>query len=558
MIPETGFLYSQIGYDLIDSKRTLVRAATRDFLSDKAELAVIEVSEDAAEQVFPLKLWGEKWGSWWWIADFSPIDKAGSYILQFGDRAKVLHRSEPVRVDDNVLWNQSMGPVAFEQLAERRKQARNGLGFKDCGHHWREVASHTPLIIGLCDLLEVGFAHLDAEQVLELKGNIIHGCNYLARAQDAAQELGLGDGALVHEFPSVLHIIPGNIAQSAVAFARAGRLLLETHRDQAMEFLDRGAQAFRYLREDATPWTQGFHAPSHGAPEGFEPPGNWMTRDLLMMLFAAVELWQSGGKAYQRIAAEIARAVIARQVPQEQAEGGYWGHFYTFDGVRFTEKANVHHHWGHDTGAVFPHYLLPLALMVRLWGYHPEVAVWRAALERFRDGYLIPACKSNPFGILPMGYWENEGLLTFCGPWHGWNVTYGFAAALASQLHFVIGGDELRDIAVNNLQWIAGLNAGVTSDSFSSCLKYKEDIPPGVAKAVSMIHGVGNQFAGCWTGIKGTIMNGFSNNPQFEHSITPSAANDGPRHFTDEDWIPHSGGWIAGLAWLREVAFFKT
>lgn len=550
----TGFLYSQIGYDLPDPKKALVRAPAADFLTPAATLSVMRT--ESALVTVPLVYWGPKWGDHWWVADFSSLGEEGQFSLEFRDGGRLLHRSPLVAVGQDLLWKATVKPVSFSALAERARLARNGLGFKDCGHHWREVASHTPLLLGLADLLEVGFPHLESDEVEELKNHLIRGCDYLASAQDAAGRLGLGDGALVHEFPTVLHVIPGNVAQAAVVFARTGRLLAETHPDKALDYLSRGKKAFRYLREECPAFPGGFHAPSHGAPEGWEPSGR-MTRDLLMLLWASLELWMAGSSAHQAIGAEIARQVLARQVKKDDAEFGYWGHFRTYEGAPFTEKANVHHHWGHDTGAVLPHYLYPLGMMVRLWGYHPDVPLWKKALEDFRDGYLVPACADNPFGILPMGLWKDEGLLTFSGPWHGWNVTYGFASALASVFSFTVGGPGLREIAVANLQWIAGLNTGVTADSFSSCLKYKLEVPEGQALPVSMIHGVGSRNAGCWTGIEGTIMNGFSNNPQFQHALRPQAATDGPWHFTDEDWIPHSGGWIAGLAWLRETKFFQ-
>ncbi len=559
----TGFLYSQIGYDLQATKRALVRGGAG-FLSDAAELAVLDASDHQERLVTPLAYWGEAWGSHWWRADFSALAEGGEYVLEFRD-GRVLHRSEPVPVGSNVLWDRTIDAVAFYQLAERAALARNGLGFKDCGHHWRESSSHTPLVIGLCDLLEVGFQHLSASRVEELKANLVRGCDYLGRCQDAASELGLGDGALVHEFPSVLHVIPGTVGQAAVAFSRAGRLLLETHRAKGLEYLDRGKRALRYLMEASVPFRDGFHAAGHGADEGFVPPGEWQTRELVMLCWAAVELWLAGSKPHQRIAADFARSIMARQVTAEDAEGaglpglpegGLWGHFRTYGGAEFTEKANTHHHWGADTGAVFPHYLYPIGLMARLWGYHEDAPRWKACLENFRDGYLIPACRANPFGILPMGFWKGEGLLAFSGPWHGCNVTLGFASALASELKFFVGGEELEEIATANLQWIAGLNAGVTEDSFASCLKYKETIGAGVALPVSMVHGVGLRSAECWTGIRGTVMNGFSNNPQFQHSVRPCRELDGPRHFTDEDWIPHAGGLIAALAWQREVRFF--
>lgn len=558
----TGFLYSQIAYDTADSKRALIRACTDDFVGKEAVLEILPAGGSEVVQSSSIRPWGKKWQHWWWVADFSEFQGQGLFELRFRQGDQILHQSKPLVFGDQELWKATFPVVALEQLKFRRDQARNQLGFKDCGHHWREASSHGGLLLGLTDMLEVGFQHMAPDELAILRSHLIHGCDYLEICQDTAAKLGLGDGSLVHEIPSVLHVIPGNVAMAAVIWARSARLLCEIEPERAFDYLSRAKRAFRYLREEASPWIQGFHAASHGAPADFQPTGSWMTRDLVTMMWAALELWQAGGSNYQRVATELARQIMARQVDESEAEFGLYGHFRTFDEARFTEKANVHHHWGHDTGAVLPHYLFPMAMMVRLWGYHPDVQLWRQCLVRFVKGYFIPACNSNPFKIIPMGVWDNEGVLTFSGPWHGCNVTIGYASALASILQFVLGtevdGEELRAIAVANLQWIAGLNAGLTRDSFGSCLKYREEVPEGQALPVSMIVGLGLHQAGAWTAIPGTIMNGFSNNPQFQHANVPREYTDGPWFFTDEDWIPHTGGYLAGLAWLREGNFFRT
>ena len=282
-----------------------------------------------------------------------------------------------------------------------------------------------------------------------------------------------------------------------------------------------------------------------------------MTRDLAMMMWGCVQLFAAGQTTYKRHAKRFAREVMARQVLEDRAEDGLYGHFTTFASVDFTEKANTHHHVGHDTGTTFPHYIAPMIEMATRWADDPEAPRWRACVKRFAEGYLIPACSRNPFYLLPEGVFPGEGLLSFCGPWHGINGTYGLAAALAAQCTRASDDPRLRQIIVGNLQWIAGLNAGITAKSFDGCLKWREEIPEGEAVAYSQIYGVGRRWTGNWTGIRGTVPNGFDVNPQFQLVVEPKLENDEPLLYTDEDWIPHGGGFLAGLTALRDLKRFE-
>ena len=68
---------------------------------------------------------------------------------------------------------------------------------------------------------------------------------------------------------------------------------------------------------------------------------------------------------------------------------------------------------------------------------------------------------------------------------------------------------------------------------------------------------MGRQSVGNWTGIRGTIPNGFSTNPQFKLVVEPTVENDGPWLYTDEDWIPHGAGWLSALAHMRWTRFLR-
>jgi hypothetical protein len=553
-----GFLYSQIGYDRKDPKRALVRSKDKSYLSEKAEFYVYD---SEGTQVFneTMKYWGEKWHLHWWEADFSSLEK-GEYILQVIDKEKILYKSEVVTVDENRLWDETVVTVALDQFEARAALARNGRGWKDCGSILREANSHATSIIGLCDLLALSVEWLSRENQTRLKKQIVHGCDYLALCQDRAEDLGLERGSMVHEIPSNNTVIPGNIAQTVVALSRASSLLFEDYREKSADYLSRAESAYDFLINRLKPYGKvGFSASNHGAPKNFIPPAEFMTRDLLMMLWGGTELVALGKGQFRDTVLRLTRQILSRQVPKERAEEGLYGHFYTFDSCDFTEKANIHHHVGHDTGCTFPHYLIPLINMIKhpLWSDLPERVEWEEAVKNFAYGYFLPACRANPFYLLSEGYFTGEGLLNFSGPWHGINTTYGFAAALAVKLEHFTSDRAFREISVGNLQWIAGLNAGITSESFEGgCVFWHDDIPKGQALPYSQIYGIGHRYTGNWSNIPGSIPNGFSVNPQFTLSVEPSLDNDEPKLYTDEDWIPHGAAWVSALAYLREYKLF--
>lgn len=556
----TGFLYSQIGYDAKDPKRALIRSTDPDCIREGSRFEVTEAAAGDVVLQGSVRLWGEKWKSTWWEMDFSELDRAGEYRIAVTYESRLLFESEPIRIDSHLLWDETIRQVAIEQLEERARKAPHGkMGWKDCGANMKEVNSHATTIIGLCDLLGLGFEnYLTDEEQSRVVCQLINGCDYLGLCQDKAERLGYPKGAIIHEIPNHILVIPGDVAQSTVAFAYTSRLLSGRNADKSDEYLQRAVHAYEYLLHHARPYGgEGFSHSNHGAPAGFQVPAEWMTRDLLMMLWGGLELFTAGKPEYKRNVLQFARQVMRRQVTRENVEEGLYGHFYTFDSGRFTEKANTHHHVGHDTGSTFPHYIVPFVDMLRRWYDHPDASLWRQTVENFTYGYFIPACAQNPFYLLPEGYFTGQGLLNFCGPWHGINTSIGFAAALAAKLEGFLGERELRKIAVGNIQWIAGLNAGVTAHSFEGCVKWKGKIPEGVCQPISQIHGIGRNYAGCWTGIRGTIPNGYSANPQFRLTVEPTVENDGPWRFTDEDWIPHAAGWMSALSNLREIKFYR-
>lgn len=553
-----GILYSRIGYDLNSIKHIMVRSTSDKFIDHKMWY---EIKNELGKRILKGKLInkGIKWKSAWWLIDFSNLNQEGIFTCEVFNSEGTILRTESFEVRHNLLWDKTWKTVSLEQL-EGRIKLRNkniekysaeyaeGGGWQDCGSYLREVNSHVTMLVGLFDLLELVEENIQKEDRVELQKQIIIGVDYLAFCQEQGKALGKGDGAIIHEHPKHNTVITGDVAKGAMAFARASALLKDDYQDKANEYHERAIRSFDWLNENGPVhypggWdfngvvqpNDGFDPIPYGASENFVRPEEWKTRDLVMMMWAALELYKSGSEEYKEQAVKFASFITERQIPIDKPEGRFYGHFKTFKSTDITEKAWEHHHMGFDAGSTFPHYLVPLMQMYQLLNNHKDAAVWDRVIRNFAYGYFLPACSNNPFLLLPMGYFEGEGLLEFSGMWHGINGAYGSAAALALELFNYTGDIQFKEIATSNLQWIAGLNSGIKEDN------------KWVSK--SMIYAIGDEYIGSWTKIPGTICNGFEADQQFKFA-KPTAKTDGPFVFTDEGWITHSGGWLSAISRL--------
>ena len=553
----TGLLYSQVGYDLGSPMRAVARGPKGALDSESATFAVFSAGENAPIIEGPVRLWGELWGSAWHEMDFSGLTEAGDYVLVVRDPRGERFRSRPFRVEENLLWNRTWFLAAIDQAERRQRLAKQNVGWYDAGAEWQEADSHVALLVGLTDALEYARHAIPASELLRLEAQVLNGCDYLARLQDRAESLPNGAGAVVHQIWKYDELIlPGDVSKAALAWAKAARTLSAAHTTKKSEYLQRAQRALAWLETAQPPGGKGFSFINNGAPPNKPAPDEWMTRDLLMQLWTMLEITRAGAADYQADCVRLAARIAARQIRREQPEGPYYGHFRTFDSAGYTEKAWTHNGdggiLGADMGGHFPHYVLPLLQMREVWPDHPQAAEWERTVRDFAYGYFLPACRANPFGILPLGWFTGQGLLWFAGLWHGMNAAYALAAALGLEFARFFGDASFRDIAVGNLQWIAGLNAGVTQESLFASHMYSRDIPEGVALPCSMIMGIGTEQAGNWMQIRGSICNGFSVGDQFRFDVAATAENDGPFAFTDEDWISHVGGWLSAISRLQE------
>ncbi len=553
MTTPIGLLFSQVGYDLAMPKHAVVRGPSGLIADPDARWRLTKEGVTEFELSGPVTKWGQMWGSHWWLVDFSELSQEGRYQLTVHTSTVQPLQSTVFEVAPNVLWNKTWWHTSIDQAERRQKLARNRVGWYDAGAEWQEADSHAAFLVGLMDILEFApdtLSELDRER---LESQIVNGCDYLALLQDLAAQLPQGQGAVVHQvwkFDQL--ILPGDVSKAAMSWARAAQVLSDQHLSKREDYVSRARAALAWLKTAQPLGDYGVSRSIHGIAPGTPIPNEWMTRDLMMELWAEVEMVRAGEDSRLEQCAELARQVLKRQISKSNPHGTLYGHFRTYESLDVAEKAWSHSACegvlGADMGGHFPHYILPLLLLGDIAPDHPDAALWRKAAEEFAFGYLLPASEANPFNILPLGYFEGEGLLWFAGLWHGMNAAYALTSALAFEFYRRLQDDRFLAVATGNLQWIAGLNAGVTAESLFASHMFSRDISPGIALPCSMIQGFGTEQAGNWMQIRGSICNGFSVGDQFRFDVDPTQANDGPHAFTDEDWISHGGAWLSALS----------
>lgn len=556
----SGLLYSQIGYDSMYSVRVIARSDSSDFIPASATCRLASEGEETASTDFAKAV--EQWGSFWWVAEFPAGLPQGKYTVEVVANGVRLLSGADLIVKAGVFWDSTVEIMSTEMLEIRACLAKYDCGWYDAGTDWQESNTQSAMVLGLCDLLEFSADKLSSSLTQRIYGQVVHGCDYLVQSQLKAKELGHPEGSLSHDIlghPN--EILPADGLKAVVAWRRAARLLPDGFDSKRSAFNAAADQALLWLEGAQPMGDRGFCRRQRGlAPDAEIPADEWMTRDLLTMAWAAVETFRGARCEFKAKAVELARQVMARQISKEAAEAGsslaLYGHFREFDSAPHSEKAWSHSiyggQFGADAGGAFPHYLIPLVEMIKLWPEHEDAAKWRECLVNFAEGYLIPACNANPFQLAPYGVCDEEGLIWFAGPWHGFNCVYAYTAVLALELAELLDKPELRVIANANLQWIAGLNAGITADAIQlGCVLYREDLASDVAVPVSMIHRIGNRTAGTWLATRGVICNGFATGEQFKFDTDPTRAADSPHSFTDEDWINHNAAWLSAMARLQ-------
>ena len=555
----SGLLYSQVGYNLGDVPRIVVRIPKKNLVPANTVCKLISGKANT-DYSTKLEYWGELWQSHWYIAEFRDINEVGEWSLKVEADDTILFYGEGFRIGKEILWNSTYEWSSVDMLERRKHFTKVGAGWQDAGALWVESPAQSAMIICLTDLAHYEHETLDQDFKDRIHEQLIVGCDYLVMTQEKAQQLGYAKGAMSHDLLGHEDfILPNDVAKAVVALYRSAASLPEKYSEKKKRYREVADLSLDWLLSKARPMgSVSFNKTQRGLPENTEiPDDEWLTRDLVFFCWSAFERYRKGDSEYKEICIEWAYKIMKRQFTKTKREHGFYGHFKEFDSLPHSQNLWVHaiggKQYGADAGGLFPNYLQPLIYMLNEWPEHKEAKRWKQTLKDYSYGFLIPTCKMNPFYLVPNGIFCDEGPVWFAGPFHGTNAIYGYTAALAAQLSVLFNEPFLKEIAVGNLQWIAGLNAGVTKDSLIGSVIYSEDIPNGVALPSSMICDIGNRTAGTWFKTRGVVCNGFSVGEQFKMDIQPTKENDGPFSFTDEDWIPHSAGFLTGVMQLNKL-----
>jgi hypothetical protein len=553
-----GLLFSQVGYEKGFPVRIIVRLPRKDMLPGRCDCALLPAGTEKKYRSNCV-YWGKIWNSHWWIAEFKGIHEEGEWDIEITSGDECLMEDSGVRVKEGILWDSTIEWSSVDMLERRVHFTKVGAGWQDAGTLWVESPAQSAMIIALAGLLELCPERFEPDFTARIHKQMTVGCDYLVMTQEKARELGFPKGAMSHDLLGhEKDVLPTDGWKAVIALANAARLLPGEFEKKKTEYRAAAGSAFQWLIQTAKPMGDyGYMRIQRGLPaDAVIPKDEWPTRDLLGFCSAALEMHKMGYEGALNLAVSFSEQIMHRQIPETAAIEGYYGNFYEFDSLKHAETSWTQGiaptkdgaEFGADIGGIYPNYLMPFIELLKLFPEHKNAEAWEQMLKNFTYGYLIPACEANPFYLVPQGIFENEGPVWFCGTFHGTNSIYGYTAAMAFELSGLLNEPGLIDIAYGNLQWIAGLNAGITYDNVKQgCVVFSTDIPQGVALPASMFCHIGKRWAGTWFQTRGSICNGFSTGAQFVFDTEPKKENDGPFSLTDEDWIPHSAGWLTGL-----------
>lgn len=491
---------------------------------DKDAPLVLEILQNKKVVVRQtMTLWGEKWGETYYLAQLEKSLPEGTYFCRLqGSRLQT-----PFQVEPGIFRKKTLMLTSVCQL-EMKKGDK--MGWQDCGSDLRAVEGHAVQLLGLVEsfqAFEKEFTDRQRKQFLE---HIVRGADYLVLCQRK-------DGSFVNEYYAEHSHISFTLCALAVLALTAA---YEVSRNVA--YLDHGKLGWKYLAPyESYPGSErlcelketralfGKYAP-------WTPPEGLRCRDLLLKIRCGAALYRSTNDVqYKKPALQWAKEVCEKFqfLDTGRFQGSFWGNFFAWRGETAFQRAWEHCGWGYGCGAVLPDDVSGILELLELFP-EEEWLSFRYALRQYAYGFLKPACSQSPFGIYPIAVLENGEILFFGPAWHGFNGMYGMIARNAALLARYFEDPQLENIALDQLQFVAGRNPSQWED----------------LHGLSFINGVGERHLHSWTDIPGSISNGISASSQF---CMPHAddISDGPWHVTAEDWIVHNGGWLCGLAALE-------
>lgn len=472
-------LYSTLGYDSAATKHVLIRqndleAVPAQGLAFHWRLA----GEDGRERASGLAQYGgTAWGIPMWVADFTKVDRPGTYRLVVDVTAGAL-ATPPFRIDDYLYSRATFESVALDNAEQRAAPIDLDDGYFEGNTREGTVAAHAQYLLGLLDAFEHRRFFLTADQHERLMASIQRAVDYiLLLADPATGEIRRASSRRpvtddVQDTPEGLRAL----ARYAVVFQR--------------EDAARAQRAYRLARL-ADEWIQENdeleYPPELRAAVGYD-------------LF----LYSNDAPTLEATFAAARTLATDYDVRQRDRRGS--------DPVAYFETL-------HRLALDFPD--------------HPDRALWLEAANRNAALYAL-MLEATPLSIVPSGVAAPDGP----SPAQQWDVTAdeppvgegaqgaisnGWFLARARDAIYIAdmtGNHELWDIATASLAWITGLNPGVDSE-FVAAPRTGSPV-----EAASFLLGVSGRTALPWgewhfqrRAPAGTIIGGFLANFGYDDGV---------------------------------------
>lgn len=528
-------LVSPIGYKPNEEKRAIIRA-DRYAEDAAAQIGEIRVADEngEAKAAGHAKYWGAAWGVHWWIFDFAACREPGRYVLTASD---IGFESDPFRIAEGLFSDETLYAASVGQLS-----AKEGgkAGWQDCGSDLRAVEGHAVQLLGLVDAYEAFRERRDDDFVASLMAQIRRGADYLTMCQRE-------DGSYMNEYYVARDKTNWTLCMLAnIALCRAYEVSGSiAYLDGAKLGWDYAVSIERFEERELLAEIADVRR-LYGRYRPWKPPEGPRARDHLLLVWLGAELYKHTNDVRYKDEAVRSARLVAETFQNRDANAnpaGLFGNFHAWPDSGIHQKSWEHIGWGFNCGAVLPDELAGLFSLLEQFPDDADRHLWRRIIRDYAYGYLKPVSELSPFGLYPLGMFDDE--IRFFGPsWHGFNAVYGRIAGQAMRLARYFEDPAFEAIACRNMQWVAGLNAGIETD-------------PGRYEAVSWINGIGRRYVRSWTDIAGSISNGFCANPQFKlHHLDDS--EDRPAYVNTEDWIVHNGGWLSGLSQIERPFALKV
>ncbi len=521
-----SILISQIGYRPCDKKMAFIRNEIyrKDSNSNLGGFLIKTSHDDTVVYKKKITYWGNKWNINFWSIDFSKFNTEGLFYLEV---PKIKLKSENFEIKKNIFRKKTLLETSIQQL---EKKLGNKKGWQDCGSDLRAVEGTAIQLIGLIDCFISFKKILNESQSDDFKKHIEIGCEYLISCQRE-------NGSFMNELYVAEDKKNWTLSILAVialikAFAITNKIDHLLSSRKGWEWcIKKCKYADNEVIEEIEETRKIF-----GKYEPWLPPRELRARDKLLIIWAGTELYSNTNDLeFKNIAIDYANEIALKLQFLDLSEScnNVYGNFYAWKNSDLHQKSWEHVGWGYCCGSVLPDEISGFINLVKMFRNDKSWFKWWYLLKQYAYGYLKQTSKLTPFGIYPLGTFDGE--IRFFGPsWHGFNGIYGRIANLSMKLARLFKDYDLELIALNNLQWIAGLNIGIRKKK-------------GKFKGLSWIYGIGDNYVEAWTKIKGSISNGFCANPQFKLEHIDNQI-DLPNYITTEDWIVHTGSWLSGLS----------